>query len=191
MSISLYQGNNIEILKNLPDNFVDSVVTCPPYGLRSMVKKWDQGVPSVEFWMEVYRVLKPGGHVLAFSGTRTYHRMVVSIEDASFEIRDQIAWLYGSGSHESKRVSITAHATHEADLWADWSTALKPAIEPIVMARKPLEGTVAENILAHRTGALNVDGCRVRHATSQWPLYASLSEGGTHQKNDSEVIPWS
>ncbi|NBO22778.1 site-specific DNA-methyltransferase [bacterium] len=97
-------GNNIELLKKLPDNSIDSVVTDPPYGLSFMNKKWDYDVPSVEFWQEVYRVLKPGGHVLSFGGARTYHRMVVNIEDAGFEIRDQIMWLYGSGFPKSLNV---------------------------------------------------------------------------------------
>jgi len=94
-NVKLMQGDNILSLKKLPDNSVDSVVTDPPYGLSFMGKKWDYDVPSVDFWKEVYRVLKPGGHVLSFGGTRTYHRMTVNIEDAGFEIRDQIMWLYG------------------------------------------------------------------------------------------------
>jgi hypothetical protein len=96
-NVKLMLGNNIDKLKELPDNFVDSIVTDPPYGISFMNKKWDYDVPSVEFWKEVYRVLKPGGHILSFGGTRTYHRMVVNIEDAGFEIRDQIMWVYGSG----------------------------------------------------------------------------------------------
>jgi DNA modification methylase len=102
--VKLYQGNNIESLKKLPDNSIDSIVSDPPYGLSFMGKKWDYDVPSVEFWKEVLRVLKPGGHVLSFGGTRTYHRMVVNIEDAGFEIRDQIMWLYGSGFPKSHNI---------------------------------------------------------------------------------------
>jgi DNA modification methylase len=102
----LMLGDNIESLKKLPDNSVDSVVTDPPYGLSFMGKKWDYDVPSVEFWKEVYRVLKPGGHVLSFGGTRTYHRMVVNIEDAGFEIRDQIQWIYGSGFPKSHNIGV-------------------------------------------------------------------------------------
>ena len=94
-------GDNIESLKKLPENSIDSIVTDPPYGLSFMNKKWDYDVPSVDFWKEVYRVLKPGGHILSFSGTRTYHRMVVNMEDAGFEIRDQIMWIYGSGFPKS------------------------------------------------------------------------------------------
>jgi site-specific DNA-methyltransferase (adenine-specific) len=179
-----------------------------------MNKKWDYDVPSVEVWQECLRVLKPGGHLLAFAGTRTQHRMAVRIEDAGFEIRDMIAWVYGSGFPKSLDVSkaidkaagverevvgysagfgkgstfsseyqtaqgyrpaytekagqpapITAPATEAAKQWQGWGTALKPALEPITVARKPFPGTVAENVLQHGTGALNVDGCRV--ATSE------------------------
>ena len=102
--IKLMLGDNIESLKKLPDNSIDSIVTDPPYGLSFMNKKWDYEVPSVEFWQEVLRVLKPGGHVLSFGGTRTYHRMVVNMEDAGFEIRDQIMWIYGSGFPKSLNI---------------------------------------------------------------------------------------
>ena len=102
--MQILHGNNMELLKTLPDNSVDSIVTDPPYGLSFMNKKWDYDVPSVELWKEVYRVLKHGGHVLSFGGTRTYHRMVVNMEDAGFEIRDQIMWLYGSGFPKSLNI---------------------------------------------------------------------------------------
>ena len=102
--MQILHGNNLELLKTLPDSSVDSIVTDPPYGLSFMNKKWDYDVPSVEFWKEAYRVLKHGGHVLSFGGTRTYHRMVVNIEDAGFEIRDQIMWLYGSGFPKSLNI---------------------------------------------------------------------------------------
>jgi site-specific DNA-methyltransferase (adenine-specific) len=182
-------------LKTLPENSIDSVVTDPPYGLSFMGKKWDYDVPSVEFWKEVLRVLKPGGHVLSFGGTRTYHRMTVNIEDAGFEIRDQIMWLYGSGfpkSHnigkavdkfegnEREVVGIEKGAgtnkftdgvnglkpeyegTKGTSEWEGWGTALKPANEPICVARKPLsEKTIAENVLKWGTGGINIDGCRV------------------------------
>ncbi|MFO0467521.1 MAG: DNA-methyltransferase [bacterium] len=193
-------GDCLAVMREMPDASVDAVVTDPPYGLAFMGKRWDYDVPSVEVWYECLRVLKPGGHLLAFAGTRTQHRMAVRIEDAGFEIRDMIAWVYGSGFPKSHDVSksidreagavqevvsrelcstrssvnrimntvdvpryntITAPATPEAKQWAGWGTALKPALEPITVARKPLTGTVAENVLAHGTGALNVDGCRV------------------------------
>ena len=150
--IQLMHGDCLERLKELPDNSVDSVVTDPPYGLSFMGKKWDYDVPSEDVWRECIRVLKPGGHLLAFAGTRTQHRMAVRIEDAGFEIRDMIAWVYGSGFPKSHNLK---------DEWQGWGTALKPALEPITVARKPFKGTVAANVLAHGTGGLNVDGCRV------------------------------
>jgi site-specific DNA-methyltransferase (adenine-specific) len=148
----LIHGDCLEKLKKLSDCSVDSVVTDPPYGLSFMGKKWDYDVPSVEVWKECLRVLKPGGHLLAFAGTRTQHRMAVRIEDAGFEIRDMIAWVYGSGFPKSHNLK---------DEWQGWGTALKPALEPITVARKPLIGTVADNVLEHGTGGLNIDGCRV------------------------------
>lgn len=277
--INIHHGDCLGILRAMPDNSVDSIVTDPPYGLSFMGKKWDYDVPAVEVWAECLRVLKPGGHLLAFAGTRTQHRMAVRIEDAGFEIRDMIAWVYGSGFPKSLDVSkaidkrggasvawfgpwfrkwredngitqkqvaalfpsksggltgcvanwelglnmptaeqfnlirdtfdlpfdsveeaerevvgqqrgtmlavapgqdndrsattldITAPATDAARQWQGWGTALKPALEPITVARKPLVGTVAENVLAHGTGAINVDGCRVG------------SEGGTAKAN--------
>jgi site-specific DNA-methyltransferase (adenine-specific) len=142
----------------MPDCSVDAIVTDPPYGLSFMGKKWDYDVPSVDVWAECLRALKPGGHLLAFAGTRTQHRMAVRIEDAGFEIRDMIAWVYGSGFPKSLNLK---------DEWQGWGTALKPALEPITVARKPLVGTVAENVLQHGTGAINVDGGRVEGG--RWP----------------------
>jgi site-specific DNA-methyltransferase (adenine-specific) len=145
-------------LRELETESVDAIVTDPPYELGFMGKSWDaSGIAyDLDVWRECLRVLKPGGHLLAFSGSRTYHRMVVAIEDAGFEIRDQIMWLYGSGFPKS----------HNLDgAWQGWGTALKPAHEPICVARKPLRGTVAQNVLAYGTGAINVDGCRVGWAS--------------------------
>lgn len=189
MTYQLHLGDCLEVLATLPDNSVDSIVTDPPYGLSFMGKKWDYDVPSVAIWEQCIRVLKPGGHLLAFAGTRTQHRMAVRIEDAGFEIRDMIAWVYGSGFPKSLDVSKAIDkaagaerevvgykkqgprsmfdggkpraATLPATLWSGWGTALKPALEPITMARKPLSGTVAETVLQHGTGAINVDRCRV------------------------------
>jgi DNA modification methylase len=232
--VVLHGGDNREVLKTFEDNSIDSVVTDGPYALVSVVKRfgkegaapakgneafmraskgfmgktWDNGevVNDPGFWSEIYRVLKPGGHLLSFGGTRTAHRMICAVEDAGFEIRDMIAWLYGTGfpkSHDvskgidkaagatrevvgpsathttkpmnggafndnSERDSVqlmaTAPATDEAAQWQGWGTALKPALEPICLARKPLEAkTVAGNVLAFGTGAINVDGCRVEH----------------------------
>lgn len=206
--ITLFCNDSNEQLRSIPSDSIDAVVTDPPYGLSFMNKHWDHSVPSVELWREVLRVLKPGGHVLSFGGTRTYHRMVVNIEDAGFEIRDQIQWLYGSGFPKSMDVSkaidkaagaerevvgektfadgskarktqnlgadvfsdpvsrasnltVTAPATAAAKQWKGWGTALKPANEPIVLARKPLTGTVAENVQTFGTGALNIDASRI------------------------------
>ena len=198
----LEQGNCKELIKDLEDNSIDSIVTDPPYELGFMGKKWDNsGIAyDVELWSECLRVLKHGGHLLAFSGSRTYHRMAVAIEDAGFEIRDQIQWVYGSGFPKSHNIGkaidkmqgaervviesifrgnnggkkngimgqtvpridkITAPATPDAKQWDGWGTALKPAHEPICVARKPLIGTVAENVLKYGTGGINIDGCRV------------------------------
>lgn len=153
--MEIYNGNCLDKMKRLADNSVSAIVTDPPYGLSFMNKHWDYDVPSVEIWKEALRVLKPGGHLLSFGGTRTYHRMVVAIEDAGFEIRDQIQWIYGSGFPKS-------HNIKEGDL-KGWGTALKPANEPIVVARKPLDKglTIAENVLRYGAGALNIDASRI------------------------------
>ena len=221
MSIKPYElrnGNCKELIKKLADNTIDAIVTDPPYELGFMGKKWDAtGIAyDAELWAECLRVLKPGGHLLAFSGSRTYHRMTVAIEDAGFDIRDQIQWVYGSGFPKSHDVSkaidkmqgakreitgkninvkpnhgnnknlvamkqlkgssnLTAPATDAAKEWNGWGTALKPAHEPICVARKPLIGTVAENVLQYGTGAFNIDGCRVG------------SGGGTSKENEENV----
>lgn len=148
MSVQILTGDCRELLKTLPDASVDSVVTDPPYGISFMGKRWDYDVPSVAVWTECLRVLKPGGYLLAFAGTRTQHRMACRIEDAGFEIRDMIAWVYGSGFPKSHN--------------GEWGgTALKPALEPITMARKPLVGTVEQNWREHGTGALNIEASRI------------------------------
>lgn len=157
------EGDCVEQMRNMQDNSIDSIVTDPPYGLGFMGKAWDIGVPAVEVFEEALRVLKPGGHLLAFGGSRTYHRLAVAVEDAGFEIRDQIMWVYGSGFPKSKNL--------DGD-WKGWGTALKPAHEPIVVARKPLIGTVAANVMEWGTGALNIDGCRVGTGEDKgvWPV---------------------
>lgn len=255
----IIHGDCFEVLKTIPDGSIDLILTDPPYGLSFMGKNWDHGVPGVQFWIEALRVAKPGAHLFAFGGTRTFHRLAVAIEDAGWEIRDTIMWVYGSGFPKSHDVSkaidkiavvecpacngtgkntelesweewikktqdyggtrkewerlqdlsicnvcnitgkvrganrevvatikktpsassncndgwvrpwaegkttmdITAPATEAAKQWQGWGTALKPAFEPIIVARKPLTGTVAENVLQWGTGAINVDGGRV------------------------------
>lgn len=202
MTYKILHGSNLDILPTLPDNSVDSIVTDPPYELGFMGKSWDSsGIAySTELWGECLRVLKPGGHLLAFGGSRTWHRIAVAIEDSGFQVRDSIAWLYGSGFPKSLDISKaidkqsgfegkvigsetidvgmqggSMHAgrerklaereikelSPEAQQWEGWGTALKPAFEPVVVARKPLVGTVAENVLTHGTGGLNIDGSRI------------------------------
>lgn len=201
---TVFQGDNRQILKTLADNSIDSIVTDPPYELGFMNKGWDKsGVAyDVELWKECLRVLKPGGHLLAFGGSRTWHRLAVAVEDAGFDIRDSIAWLYGSGFPKSHNISKAINKLHgvefeskpasgvgfmnanndgynttlnqlkqigentpEADKWDGWGTALKPAFEPIVVARKPLIGTVAENVLEFGTGGINIDASRIGNET--------------------------
>ena len=220
----IYHGDNIQVLMTLPDNSVDSVVTDPPYGLKFMGKQWDYDVPSVELWKECYRVLKPGGYLLSFGSSRTYHRMAVKVEDAGFEIRDQIMWVYGSGFPKSHNVGLsidkllghpnrghriaTASRTHpdgtlepngekllpyetkseDAKPFKGFGTALKPAHEPIVLARKPFKGSVAKNVLKWNTGGINVDDCRISYINdndrSGWYKSGSKgSEGFMGEKN--------
>jgi DNA modification methylase len=176
--VMLHHGDCLAVLKTMPDASVDSIVTDPPYGLSFMGKKWDYDVPGVEIWAECLRVLKPGGHLLAFAGTRTQHRMAVRIEDAGFEIRDMIAWVYGSGFPKSHNL--------KGD-WQGWGTALKPALEPITVARKPLTNTVAENVLAHGAGAMNIDGCRVASSDQIAPVSGKATLCGTRDGYDR---PW-
>lgn len=142
MDITLFHGDCLDILPTLSADSIDSVVCDPPYGLSFMGKDWDHGVPGVPFWEAALRVAKPGAYLLAFGGTRTFHRLTVAIEDAGWEIRDCLSWLYGSGFPKGK-------------------SQLKPAWEPIVMARKPLTGTVVENVQQWGTGGINVDVCRI------------------------------
>ena len=231
----VYLGNNLDVLKTFPDNSIDSVVTDPPYGLGKepnanevlqswitkgyheikgkgfMGKEWDAFVPQPNFWKEIYRVLKPGGYVLSFAGTRTYDWMVMAVRLAGFEIRDMIAWLYGSGFPKSRNVGKDIEKINVGGIknlkkiglkkgikgesgtqgfsyskeyvpgvsmggkqiqgeipiyeinneWQGWGTALKPALEPIVMARKPLDGTVAQNVLKYGVGGINIDECKI------------------------------
>lgn len=167
---TLYNDDCLNALKLMEDNSIDSCVTDPPYGLSFMGKAWDYDVPKAEIWKEVFRVLKPGAHLLAFFGSRTYHRGVVQIEDAGFEIRDQIMWLYGSGFPKSHNIGN------------GWGTALKPAHEPIVVARKPINQSVAKNVEQYGTGALNIDECRTETKGMKW----EKPRGGIW-KTDSEA----
>ena len=157
---TLYCADCKDVLPLLKE--IDACVTDPPYGLSFMGKQWDYEVPGVEVWTKVNEVLKPGAHLLSFFGSRTYHRGAIPIEDAGFEIRDQLMWLYGSGFPKSHNIgkAVDELQRNESE-WEGWGTALKPAHEPIVMARKPFKGSVAENVLEHGTGGINIDGCRV------------------------------
>jgi site-specific DNA-methyltransferase (adenine-specific) len=155
----VYHGSNLDVLPTLADNSVDAIVTDPPYELGFMGKSWDSsGIAySVELWAECLRVLKPGGHLLAFSGSRTYHRMTVAIEDSGFEIRDMISWI----SNKTFPKSHNIQKATKSDDWTGWGTALKPTVEPIVMARKPVDGTIANNVLTWGVGGLNIDQSRI------------------------------
>jgi len=231
----IYNMDCVEGMKLLDDNSIDSIVTDPPYELGFMGKKWDStGIAyNVDVWRECLRVLKPGGHLLAFGGTRTYHRMACAIEDAGFEIRDQIQWIYGSGFPKSHNISkaidkkfgakreviktvkgmgkqnpewngtakgrkenyykpeyqLTAPATPEAKQWDGWGTALKPAHEPIVLARKPLsEKTIADNVLKWGTGGINIDGCRIGEGGDYTVHHSGSSGTGIYQWNKGEQV---
>jgi site-specific DNA-methyltransferase (adenine-specific) len=259
VSYALHTGNCIDVMRAMPAESVDAVVTDPPYGLKFMGKKFDdlgEGAQQREWhrlWaVEALRVLKPGGYLLAMGGSRTYHHLASGVEEAGFEIRDRIlyitgggevtetigpelAWIYGSGFPKSHDVSkgidkaagaerevvgprvrvdgkapgraagiwsdtgelpttVTAPATPEAEKWAGWGTALKPAHEPICVARKPLAGTVAANVLAHGTGALNIDACRVGDTVETWPASRSyapgqMQPGGVGQTQETGAPP--
>ena len=216
---NILQGDCLDVIPTLDDRSIDSIVTDPPYGLSFMGKDWDHGVPGVHFWVEALRVAKPGAFLLAFGGTRTFHRLVCAIEDAGWEIRDTIGWIYGSGFPKSLDVSkaidksfgverteivgkrhrnvkpfddvnsgwnnnnttgdhnYTAPATEAARKWEGWGTALKPAWEPIIVARKPIIGTVAANVLKYGTGAMNIDASRIGTKTE---LHSQSKESAAH-----------
>ena len=226
----IFCGDCRDILPTLP-RLADACICDPPYGLKFMGKGWDHGVPGVPYWKAVLNACKPGAHLLAFGGTRTFHRLTCAIEDAGWEIRDCIMWVYGSGFPKSLDVSkaidkaagverevvgikrgttaapetgrhdmpgkatgvpqvgcdvpITAPATALAAKWDGWGTALKPAWEPIILARKPLIGTVADNVLTHGTGALNIDGCRVATAEKM-----SFSKAAPFTENGQQGRTW-
>jgi site-specific DNA-methyltransferase (adenine-specific) len=190
----LINGDCIAEMKKMDANSIDSIVTDPPYEIGFMNKGWDNtGIAyNKKMWAEALRVLKPGGHMLAFSSTRTYHRMVCAIEDSGFEIRDQLAWIYGSGFPKSQNVgkmiakkekNLKNTKTYMPDVWNGWGTALKPAQEPIVLARKPLsEKTVAANVTKYGTGAIDIDASRVATGTDgkgRWP--ANIIHDGSEE----------
>jgi site-specific DNA-methyltransferase (adenine-specific) len=228
--VKLLLGDCLDKLKELEDNSVDSVVTDPPYEIGFMGKGWDDSgiANNPELWKEVLRVLKPGGHLLSFSHSRTYHRQAVAVEDAGFEIRDQIMWIYGSGFPKSHNIGKAVDKLNGIEIekgdkfnvvggtnasnggskfrsdhpdyvkyeahneWEGWGTALKPAHEPIVMARKPFKGSVADNVLEWGTGGINVDGCRIgsggdysnRNSYTDRQTNSSTFQSGGQMKSD-------
>jgi site-specific DNA-methyltransferase (adenine-specific) len=228
--VDVISGDSLNKLQNQDENTFDSCVTDPPYELGFMGKRWDEsGIAfNQDFWEEVYRVLKPGAHLLAFGGTRTHHRMMVAIEDAGFEIRDTLMWVYGGGFPKNHDVSkaidkkkgkfderkkvgersrnvkpfddsngwnensttgyfeYTEAATEEAKKWEGWGTALKPAHEPIVLARKPLSGTVVETVLKHGTGAINIDSCRIENGERPKRVISKMREDYDYNGNSLE-----
>ena len=217
---TLHHGDALEVMRAMPDASVDAVITDPPYGIN--MDKWDSSVPAVDIWREALRVTKPGGHLLSFFAARTYHRGAVAVEDAGWDIRDMIMWVYGrsmptgmniskaidkklgcerqvtgskrltgstrkmkdgtDGMHGSKRstnscgnlermetiLSITAPASDLAKAYDGWNTTLKPAHEPIALARKPFAGTIVDNVMLHGTGGLNIRGCSIPSPDSGW-----------------------
>ena len=193
----LYEGNMLDMLEVIQPNSIEAIVTDPPYELNFMGKGWDNsGIAfQAETWFKCYQVLKHGGYLLAFGGSRTYHRIACAIEDAGFEIRDTIMWLYGSGFPKSLNIGLAIDKKNGVDSkiigqsdfpdikggnyenndgsrlivyqkeaqneWNGWGTALKPAYEPIIVARKPCEGSCVDNVLEYGVGGLNIDGCRI------------------------------
>jgi site-specific DNA-methyltransferase (adenine-specific) len=227
MKYQIINGNNIDVLKTFPDNHFDSIVTDPPYGIDFLGKAWDANTGALETYQECLRVLKPGGHILAFSAARTYHHLAVTLEQAGFEIRDQIMWIYSSGFPKSQDIGRQLHKkqhgkpdkqrfdpavmihiegdryrhpdtnkiyralpdingdrlkiSHEGQKygtvyeevisvdneWTGWGTALKPAHEPIALARKPMKGAIRDNVVKWGTGALNIDATRVPYESEE------------------------
>lgn len=220
MKYQIINGNNIDVLKTFPDNHFDSIVTDPPYGIDFLGKSWDANTGALETYQECLRVLKPGGHILAFSAARTYHHLAITLEQAGFEIRDQIMWIYSSGFPKSQDVGRQLHKkengkpdkqryskdimikegdlyrhpdtdklyrilpdingdrlekSHEGEgygyifeeiievdnAWSGWGTQLKPAHEPIALARKPIKNSIRDNVVKYGTGAINIDATRV------------------------------
>jgi 16S rRNA G966 N2-methylase RsmD len=220
MKYQIINGNNIDVLKTFPDNHFDSVVTDPPYGIDFLGKSWDANTGALETYQQCLRVLKPGGHILAFSAARTYHHLAITLEQAGFEIRDQIMWIYSSGFPKSQDVgrsiqrslgvkergekrggAVTGNDVYdggykggkdkgqfepvvatdpEAVQWSGWGTALKPAHEPIALARKPIKGSIKDNVLKHGVGALNIDATRVGDEILE---YVSNTEKGMYNGN--------
>ena len=229
MKTKVIQGNNIDILKGYPNNHFDSIVTDPPYGIEFLSKDWDKNTGAIETWEQCFRVLKPGGYILAFSAARTYHNLATNIESVGFEIRDQLMWLYASGFpkaqdvgkaiqkrqgvEETKEIAKekqtktagfsnngaqekdawsgieTVCSSPEAKQWEGWKTALKPAHEPIVMARKPFKGSGVDNVLKWGVGALNIDATRIDYECDYDAKHqADISRGQENATNGTNFF---
>ena len=230
MKYQIINGNNIDVLKTFPDNHFDSIVTDPPYGIDFLGKAWDANTGALETYQECLRVLKPGGHILAFSAARTYHHLAITLEQAGFEIRDQIMWIYSSGFpksqdvgksiqrglgvkektklksngpanglsrmtfnqsdpakfEETKDVDTVVCTDPQAQQWQGWGTALKPAHEPIALARKPIKGSIKDNVLKHGVGALNIDATRVPFEGDK-PKPATFKNGVSYRQHTEEL----
>jgi site-specific DNA-methyltransferase (adenine-specific) len=167
-NFTLHLGDNLATLKNYPADTFDSIVTDPPYGIDFLGKEWDTHTGTVELYKECLRVLKPGGYLLAFSAARTYHKLAYSVELAGFEIRDQLMWLYSSGFPKAQDIGKAIDKRgNDGSEWEGYKTALKPAHEPIVMARKPYKGSTIDQVLKNGLGALNIDATRVPWADAK------------------------
>jgi len=192
-------GDCLDVMKQMPDNCIDTIITDPPYGLEFLDTDWDSGVPGVAHWRVALRVVKPGAILMAFGGTRAHHRLMCAIEDAGWEIRDCMMWLYAQGTPKSHNISkaidkVAHNGAGAATSWVGWGTALKPAWEPIIVAMKPREGTYANNALKWGVAGLWIDGGRVGGADGRWPpnlLLTHDEECETAMGSSSETVTYS
>ena len=227
MNSRIIQGNNVDVLRTFPDNHFDSIVTDPPYGIDFLGKAWDADTGALETYQECLRVLKPGGHIVAFSAARTYHHLAVTIEQAGFEIRDQIMWIYSSGFPKSQDIGrsiqrslgvkekkaipkekqtktagfanngaqekdawsgeTTVCTDPEAKQWAGWGTQLKPAHEPIVLARKPIRLSIAKNCQQWGVGALHIDATRIAATDLKPGVMGTTAHDNYNAEKNAEV----
>ena len=234
MKYQILQGNNRETLRTLADNSIDAIVTDPPYGIDFLGKDWDANTGALETYTECLRVLKPGGHIVAFSAARTYHHLAITLEQAGFEIRDQIMWIYSSGFPKSQDIGRSiqrslgvkerkAHKNNlprvgggedktkawdesadqgqvvvtdsDAKQWEGWGTQLKPAHEPIALARKPIKLSIARNCQTHGVGALNIDATRIAYdnrptAGNRTASFHTATGGGETQSGGDGSGGW-
>lgn len=188
----LYNVNMLDMCEHIQPDSIDSIVTDPPYELNFMNKGWDNsGIAfQADTWKKCYNVLKPGGFLLAFGSSRTYHRIACAIEDAGFEVRDTIMWLYGSGFPKSMDLgkSIESKVPSEGLKWNGWGTALKPSYEPIIVARKPCDGSCTENVIKYGVGGINIEECRVSE-NGRFPSNTILTYDDTDQEEVCGNMP--